>query len=76
MKISLKRANSLAQGKVYQASEERANGVCLKCTKRKISRRSITILVRILVVTESLKSIFRKKTKTKNQTHRKRQQPK
>lgn len=30
MKISLKRASSLAQGKVYQASEERANGVCLK----------------------------------------------
>lgn len=75
MKISLKRANSLAQGKVYQASEEQANGVCLKCTKRKISR-SITILVRILVVTESLKSIFRKKNKNKNQTHKKRQQPK
>lgn len=66
MKIRLKRANSLAYGKVYQASKEQANGVCLKYTKRKISRKSITILVRTLVMTESLKNFFRKKIKIKD----------
>lgn len=70
MKIRLKRANSLAYGKVYQASKEQANGACLKYTKRKNSRKSITILVRILVMTESLKNVFRKKKNKTNKLNR------